>query len=1022
MRGSRRLHLTLTLSLASLPIGAAQPVAGETLVLDINTKKNGNGGDLHSSPTLLLTVNGIAYFAADDGCFGRELWRTDGTPAGTVLVADVFTGEVSSQPRDMVMLPDGTLLFVATHSISGTELWRSDGTAAGTSLVKDIHPNYASGFPTAPVVFQGRAWFSADDGTGDELWTSDGTSSGTQKFIDLNPAGAAHDHSTFRIRAVGNRLFFSRRFPSAELWVTDGTFAGTTSIASFAAIAGYECLRTFGEASGYLVFDGWDGTHGNLWRSDGTAAGTTPVAAVHDPTWFVTVGSFAFFPGVESGQGYELFVTNTTPSGTARVVNLAPGPSDGIAEDAIAAVVGNGIVYFGWTSATGVEPIYSDGTTIGTFLLADTIPGSGSSFVETSVLAYGSGAVFTAANRPWFTDGTAAGTVKLSDATEPVPLGACAAGFLLQARDSVHGRELWLTDGTPAGTQLLMDVHAEATRNSNPRYFLSLGDRALFQATDEVVGNELWSTDGTAAGTTLVIDIAPGPADSYPVPLATIGGVALLAADDGATGYELWRSDGTAAGTFRLADIMPGPGSGLVDGSWLAEPFLKDKWCVHGGKLYFRAAGPSGAEPWVSDGTANGTVQLVDLVPGAGSSSPTAFAPLGDHVYFAATTPATGKELWRTDGTAAGTQLVSDIEPGPSDSNPSHLVAVQDRLYLLATTSAFGSELWRHDAAGTALVLDIRPGPMFGALGPIVALDGVVLFVGNDAAHGNELWRSDGTAGGTFLLADLEPGGAGSLLQAITAAGTQAYFTRSPYQRLYGTDGTVAGTRVIKEVTAFGPSPFSNESYWRFGSDHRVIFSGWTYTHGSEPWVTDGTEPGTERIADLAPYEKWFSPIRGARVGDRLLLAGNDGATGFELHVIPFGATGGWVVEPYGQGCGGTNGGPRLDATSGPIPASTFTLELTDAPASSPWLLSFALGRAALPLGGGCTFYLSAPFFLAPASVTDTAGSSTLPLPIPMHPALPGLLVDLQTIVLPAGGAPPPFTAASNGLEIVIGG
>ena len=68
---------------------------------------------------------------------------------------------------------NGTLFFAADN-LQGTELWRSDGTLAGTTLVKDINPTGDS-VPESLVAFGGALLFSANDGTnGAELWKSDG--------------------------------------------------------------------------------------------------------------------------------------------------------------------------------------------------------------------------------------------------------------------------------------------------------------------------------------------------------------------------------------------------------------------------------------------------------------------------------------------------------------------------------------------------------------------------------------------------------------------------------------------------------------------------------------------------------------------------------------------------------------------------------------------------------------------------------------------------------------------------------
>ena len=86
--------------------------------------------------------NGEIYFSADDGTAGRELWKSDGTDSGTVMVKDINTTAAGSAslPRWFTIFPDGLMYFRATDGTNGNELWRTDGTDAGTTMVKDIHP------------------------------------------------------------------------------------------------------------------------------------------------------------------------------------------------------------------------------------------------------------------------------------------------------------------------------------------------------------------------------------------------------------------------------------------------------------------------------------------------------------------------------------------------------------------------------------------------------------------------------------------------------------------------------------------------------------------------------------------------------------------------------------------------------------------------------------------------------------------------------------------------------------------
>lgn len=117
-----------------------------------------------------VTFAGSLYFAADDGTHGVELWRTDGSAAGMLLVRDIAPGPVSGNPHELIVA-DGRLLFAAEDPIHGSELWVSDGSTAGTHSVQDIAPDAASSAPADLTLVGDLLYFSADDGaTGRELW------------------------------------------------------------------------------------------------------------------------------------------------------------------------------------------------------------------------------------------------------------------------------------------------------------------------------------------------------------------------------------------------------------------------------------------------------------------------------------------------------------------------------------------------------------------------------------------------------------------------------------------------------------------------------------------------------------------------------------------------------------------------------------------------------------------------------------------------------------------------------------
>ena len=249
-----------------------------------------------SAPGVLAALGDTLFFTANDGTHGRELWKSDGTEAGTVLVKNINPNDSArrpgSAPNSSTAVGD-TLFFSATDGTRGRELWKSDGTTAGTVLVKNIHPS-ASGDPGDITTVGSGFFFTADDGThGRELWKSDGSRAGTVLVKNIAPRWAENYYgSPHYLTAMGNRVFFAANDGphGVELWRSNGTRAGTVMVRNIDTNERNDDIDYPGAmpseltaVGGRLYFVAWHEVHGEeLWKSDGSRAGTVLVKDI-DP-------------------------------------------------------------------------------------------------------------------------------------------------------------------------------------------------------------------------------------------------------------------------------------------------------------------------------------------------------------------------------------------------------------------------------------------------------------------------------------------------------------------------------------------------------------------------------------------------------------------------------------------------------------------------------------------------------------------------------------------------------------------
>ncbi len=663
---------------------------------------NGFGGISIAAGTAL------AYFTAGDTTTGTEVWRTDGTAAGTFLLFDIRPGTTSSQPSNFVVDAANQLFFSANDGTNGEELWKSDGTTANTTMIKNINVGPGGSGPNRLALWNNLLFFTAYDGAQTELWRSDGFVQNTTIVKDLTPTPGTSSSIEF-LTPAANALFFtgSDGTHKGALFKTDGTSGGTVLVKSLSESGGVYLPVAFGTG---VLFLGSEATHGGEpWFSDGTEAGTRMIkdiaGAENDSTRpaILTalngqVLSFGWnFGGAATGDYYGLYRSDGSVTGTLMLKSFSQVPTEFDEEQAPA--IFKGALYFpgaNSTAASGPELWRSDGTAAGTAVFADINPGLSGSYPRW-LTPSGDTLFFQASNSAngselWKTNGTPETTALVKDiiaginGAYPEHLVADGAGGIyFTASDATAGRELWRSDGTSANTRMLLDL-LPGNSGSDPKNLTLVGSNLFFTARDAASGRELWVTNGTPEGTRRVRDITLGTSDTSFASngaFAVVGSRVFFVAASDLFGSELWASDGSESGTAIVKDIYPGAASSDIQ-----------ELTAMSGALYFAALDSSGRTLWRSNGTTAGTARVA-----SGASAPVnpeSLRVIDGRLYFSAADQAglAGRELWVSDGTAAGTRRQQDLNPGPASSNPRGMVKAGDRIYLGAYKPGAGVELW----------------------------------------------------------------------------------------------------------------------------------------------------------------------------------------------------------------------------------------------------------------------------------------------------------------------------------------
>lgn len=744
----------------------------------------------------------------------------------------------------------GTLYFMSQNPFGGDSLWKSDGTATGTTLVREFHPS--------------------------------------RRDVAGGQGGST-------MRAAGNTLYFAvdDGVHGVELYKSDGTANGTVPLHTIDADTSapeepYDKEIISVGSSVYFVAVTFD-RRWTLWTTDGSVQGTREV---FNPATTAPLGAIAWaasgsqlaFTDVDSErfsrEGGHIWMIG--PDFAPEELPTPPGFSDGNVSRSInqMALVGNTVYY-----ATSDSSVYfaaftttlwkSDGTTAGTAKVAD-LGASTASFgyvgnlVELNEFLYFTTYDSDKGTRLWRSDGAEPGTAVLATVSPggtaatnwgPLQLTVLRNQLLFVVGEPGVDAEPWHSDGAGAAGTGPIGGAAAGLNILSP--FRVAGGAAYFWGATANGTSELLRTDGTTAGTAVVTAFIPSADISAPADLTAVGATVDFARFDATTrDVQLWQSDGTSNGTVMVSDDIPNvSGSGIAWGGL----FVRD------GKVVFRGEDESDKQPiWQTDGTAAGTVP----VTGAGMAEFDAATRgleavmNGTRYFIAGGSFGQPFGLWADSGSGSNAVLVAPLaSPGGLGQFPLGMIAVGGRVYFGNNDGVHGYELWESDgtAVGTHMVKDINPGPGYGLDGfnPEYATDGSLLyFEARDDVHGLQLWRTDGTDSGTLLLMDNDPFahklyGASWNISGLTPIGNEVYFWSLADDKgttdLWKTDGTPNGTVLVKSFDSPSNGPAPNGT--SFGA--MAVLNGVMYFSAGDSardyglWRSDGTTAGTYAVKNI---------------------------------------------------------------------------------------------------------------------------------------------------------------------------
>lgn len=826
--------------------------------------------------TNFTQVGATTYFAADDYFHGRELWKTDGTTQGTVIVKDIIPGMTSGCATNLNFIEYNNLLYFTKSEYGGViELWKSDGTENGTVLVKSLEEG--SELASEFIMLNNKLLFFVTDGYEHilYLYKSDGTTNGTTIIGGYEGVYSFDEYYTI----MNNQIYFRPEY--GTLCKSDGTYSGTDTVRTGLRVAGVTPSDVLVSLNGYLYFIGYDSNTGyELYKSDGTYAGTQvlkdilPGVEQSQISNLSIHGNNLYFTADNGTNGKELWISDGSALGTQMITDLNP-VGNSLASDLY--YYDNQLYFTAYNGMTWA--LYrTDGTDVGTIEIHPmeySLTNLGDSYFEYQDELY----FLDWDDNMWVTDGTYEGTyifterevwdvyvrdygmfvVRAGD-TEPLELAKYNSetndftviytglfysnaieyddSFIFLSSGSDANYEPYISDGTVEGTFLLKDINTYG--DSEIRDLVAVNDELFFKSNE--IENYLWETNGHSTGTHLIDD--------------TISSVFpfndnLMFIRDS----KLWMTDVQGSEPVEVMDTISQVKFSEVyndtlffhyrDKIYRLKPFTSIPEVIFDeptSNMYINTFEKVGNDFYIS-GQHQGIihVDLLTLTPTTlFSETPLEenLFPCGDTLYFTANY-ITYDTLWFDETNYyvfdySETRLYKTSGTSPILVAPLNIdngLLFNNKLFFDGYYNS-QSGLFCYDVIEDTVIYLLHD---YGYLKEFTEFNDELFFVYTDENEDREIWKSDGTVDGTIMLKNInsiEP----SYPAYLTVKDNYLYFSADDGingKELWSSNGTENGTQLLADIYIGG----SSSPAYLTVSGNNIYFVAYEEEFGRELWA-----------------------------------------------------------------------------------------------------------------------------------------------------------------------------------------